>query len=330
MAPDERPLLPRGSELDVRILREMYTAGGVSVFGIDPRLNANRIAGRLGVSRARIASRLRAWIETGFVQRYDVWPSPFLFGLTGLTFDLRVSDRLGKRELFDRIGLLPGAVSGFEFLGDWLSATFLVGPEEDPRTLRRLLAGFSGVAEVGAPIPWIPPEPDRPLSPLEVRVVRVLRQYPTASLAAIARHVGVSTRTMTTRYGQLLDRQAVWFLPIFDFRSIAEPVVAVNVRFLSAGHREVFSRSLRRAYPQSLETVRAAFGPMLPENVGVYYLLGGSAARVEDLERWVRDLPGVADVEALTMVRLHAYPTTFDRLLRAAPSAPGHVRSRSP
>ncbi len=318
MASDDPRTLPPAGDLDIRILREMYTAGGVSIFGIDPRLNANRIGRRLGLSRARIASRLRAWEATGFVQRYDVWPSPFLFGRTGITFDVRVADPVRKRELFERIALLPGAVAGIEFLGPWLAATFLVAPEDDPETLRQLLAGFSGVAEVGVPIPWSLSPSDRGLSPLELRVVRVLRQFPTASLGSVARHVGVSTRTITTRYGQLLDRQAVWFLPVFDFRALAEPVVAATVRFRTSADREGFSRALRRAHPRSLETARAAFGPMLSDDVGIYYLLGGSAARVEELERWVRDAPGVVEVEALTLVRLHAFPRTIDRLLNAA------------
>lgn len=316
------PTLPRGADLDIEILREMYRAGAVSIFGIDPRLNASRIGRRLGMSRARVASRLRAWAETGFLPRYDVWPNPFLFGLTGVTFDLRLGDRLGKEELFERIGLLPGAAAGLEFLGEWISATFLVGADDDPGALRRILGGFAGVAEVGGPIPWAPPPAGRPLSPLELRIVRVLRQYPAETLSSVARRVGVSTRTITTRYGQLLDRQAVWFLPVFDFRALAEPVVSLNVRFRGPTDRESFGRAMRRSFPRSLEIDRAPFGPVVPENVGVYYLLGRSAARLEDLEGWVRSSPGVLEHEALTMVRIRSFSPTLDRLLQTAPGGP--------
>ena len=323
--------LPPLSDLDVAIRRAMYTASGVSVFGIDPRLNASRIGRQLGVGRARIAARLRAWADSGFLRRYDVWPNPFLFGLTGVSFDVRVVDRLGKPELFDRIGLLPGAVAGMDFLGEWILATFLVPEADGAAALRKLLAGFAGVAEVGEPIPWVPPPAGRPLSPLEVRIVRVLRRYPTASLASIARHVGVSTRTITTRYGQLLDRQAVWFLPVFDFRALSEPVASLIVQFASGGDRERFGHALRRSHPLSLEVARPAFGPVLPETVGGYFVVGRSAARLEDLEAWVRRSPGVRSFEALTMIDLRAYAPTLDRLLAGAPPAlpplPAAVRS---
>jgi len=321
MPPPSPPTLPPLSDLDVAILREMYTASGVSVFGIDPRLNASRIGRRLRVSRGRIASRLRAWADSGFLRRYDVWPNPFLFGLTGVSFDVRVVDRLGKPELFERIGLLPGAVAGMDFLGEWIVVTFLVPEADGAAALRRLLAGFSGVAEVGEPIPWVPPPAGRPLSPLEVRIVRVLRRYPTASLASIARHVGVSTRTITTRYGQLLDRQAVWFLPVFDFRALAEPVASLIVQFLSDGDRERFGHALQRSYPLSLEVARPAFGPVLPETVGGYFVVERSAARLEELEAWVRRAAGVRSYEALTLVEIRAFAPTLDRLLAGAPSA---------
>jgi DNA-binding Lrp family transcriptional regulator len=315
MAPTGLPTLPRGGDFDIEILREMYPSQGVTISGVDPRLNASRVARRLRISRARVAARLRAWTEYGFLPRYDVWPNPFLFGLTGVTFDVRVADRLAKPALLDRIGLVHGAAAGFELVGDWMGVTFVLPLGEDPRRTAALLRGLAGVAEVSEPTPWATPETVRTLSPLELRIVRVLRRYPTDSLATVARHVGVSTRTITTRYGRLIDDHAVWFVPVFDFRALAEPLVSVSVQFRSPEDRIAFARSLRRVHPQSIEFARAPFGPVLPDTVGSYFVLGRSAARVEELEAWVRESPGVVSHEAYTMVRVFSYPETFDRLL---------------
>jgi DNA-binding Lrp family transcriptional regulator len=315
MAPTALPTLPRGGDFDIEILREMYPSRGVVISGIDPRLNASRIARRLKISRARVAARLRAWTEFGFLPRYDVWPNPALFGRTGVTFDVRVADRLGKPPLLDRIGLVHGAAGGFELLGDWVGVTFVLPVAEDPGRTAGLLRALAGVAEVTEAVPWASPESGRTLSPLELRIVRVLRQYPSDSLASIARHVGVSTRTIAKRYGELLDDHAVWFVPVFDFRALAEPVVSVSVQFRTPEDRAAFARSLRRVYPQSIEFLRAPFGPVLPDMLGSYFVLGRSAARLEDLEAWVRGSPGVISHEALTMVRVLSYPETFDRLL---------------
>jgi len=317
-APDA-PTLPHGLDLDIDMLRVMYTSRGVSISGIDPRINANRMARELGVSRARVAARLRAWAEHGFLERYDVWPNPYLFGLTGATFDLRVADRFAKDAVLSRIGLVPGAVGGLDFLGDWLAVTFVLPRDAEASRTAALLRGISGVGEVSEALPWTPPVSEGTMSPLELRIVRVLRAYPTDSLASIARRVGVSTRTITTRYGRLIDEQAVWFVPAFDFRALSEPVVNLNLQFRSGADRDAFGRALRRTYPRSLEFRRTAFGPALPETYGSFFVVERSVARTEELEAWVRSQPGLVSEEALIMKRIFSFPETFDRLIAGDP-----------
>jgi hypothetical protein len=148
----------------------------------------------------------------------------------------------------------------------------------------------------------------------------VLRARPRDSLSSIARHVGVSTRTITTRYGQLVDDLAVWFVPVLDFRALAQPVVSLSLQLGEDGDRESLFRSLRRAYPQSLEFVRTAFGPVLPDRTAVFFVLCPSAASVEELEAFVRHSPGVAGLEVLTLIRILSFPETFDRLLAEDPA----------
>jgi len=315
-------VIPRPADIDIDILREMYRSRGVTVAGIDPRLKANRIAQRLKVSRARVDSRLKEWTKYGLLQRFDVWPNPALLDRMGFTVDLRLTDRFRKEEVIERIRLIDGAVGGIDFVGEWISAQFVVLNEEEVVRRAELLKGLSGVAEVGVPIPWARLEPTRSLSPLDLRIVRVLRQYPTSPLSTIARHVGVSTRTITTRYGQLVEDLAVWFVPVLDFRALSQPVVSVNVQLDETADHERVSHAFRRAFPQSLEFVRTGFGPVLPDRVAVFFTLVPSAARVEELEGFLRGLPGVRAVETLLMIRIYSFPETFDRLVPPAPGAP--------
>jgi len=310
-------VIPRPADIDIDILREMYRSRGVTVAGVDPRLKASRIAQRLGVSRARVDSRLKEWTQYGLLQRFDVWPNPALFNLVGFTLDIRLSDRFRKEEVIERLRLVDGAVGGIDLAGDWISAQFVVPNEAEAQRRTSLLRGLAGIAEVGAPILWARLEPTRGLTPLDLRIVHVLRQYPTHPLATIARHVGVSTRTITTRYGRLVDDLAVWFVPVLDFRALAQPVVSVNVGLRDSASHELVSRSFRKAFPQSLEFVRTGFGPILPEQVAVFFALCPSAARVEELEGFLRGLPGVESVEAFLMIRIFSFPETFDRLIPA-------------
>lgn len=311
-------VIPRPADIDIDILREMYRSGGVTVAGVDPRLNANRIAHRLKVSRARVDSRLKEWTRYGLLERFDVWPNPALFDRVGFTVDLRLADRFQKEEVIRHIGLLDGAVGGIDLAGAWISAQFIVPNETEVRRRVDLLRGLAGVAEVGEPILWARLEPTRGLTPLDLRILHVLRKYPTHPLSTIARHVGVSTRTITTRYGRLVEDLAVWFVPVLDFRALAQPVVSVNVQLADSADHERVSHAFRRAYPQTLEFVRVGFGPILPENVAVYFSLCPSSARVEELEGFLRGLPGVRSVELFVMIRIFSFPETFDHLVPQA------------
>lgn len=321
MSDAPRAQIPRPTDIDLDIFRTLYRTGGVSIAGVDPRLNASRIAERLGVSRARVAARLADWSRYGLLQRYDVWPNPAYFGRLGATLDVRLTDRFAKSELFERVALIEGAVGGIEFAGEWSTIQFLGRDEADLARTVALVRGLAGIAEVGPLIPWVRLPIPRPLSPLDLRIVRVLRRYPKEPLAVIARHVGVSTRTITTRYGQLLDALAVWFVPILDFRALGPPVVSLNVQLDRGVDRAAVARAVRKEYPQSLELGQPGFGPEMPAEVAVFFVLCPSAARVEELEGFVRRVPGVLGVEGLTLVQVRSFPGTFDRLLHDAGTA---------
>ncbi len=311
-------VIPRQADIDIDILREMYHARAVTIAGVDPRLNASRVARRLGVSRARVDARLKEWTRYGLLQRFDVWPNPALFDRVGFSVDVRLADRFQKETLFERIRLIDGAVGAIDFVGAWVAAQFVVPGSADVSRTVALVRGLSGVAEVGAPMDWARVEPTRELTPLDLRIVRVLRRYPTEPLSVVAHHVGVSTRTITTRYGRLVDDLAVWFVPVLDFRALTEPVVSLNVHLGPSVEREAIARAIRRAFPKTLEFRRAPFGSILPETYAVFFVLCPSAARVEELEGFVRQLPGVNDVEMFGMIRIVSFPETFDRLVPAA------------
>ncbi len=303
--------------LDIDMLREMYREGAVNLAGIDPRLNATRIAHRLHVGRARVAARLKVWREAGFIRRYDVWLNPALLGWQGAWLSLRVDHPRLKPELFRRLGLVDGVVSALDFVGDWISVG-LIAPD-DATVHRRvsLLRELAGVGEVEGPASWNSPVPKRPLSPLDLRIVRALRERPTASLGETARRVGISTRTMTRRYSDLVEDWAVWFVPVFDFTALISPVASLSLVVQPGTAQDTVVRALRKRFPLVLESRRGGIDfPGGAETIVLFVTLP-SAASVEDLHRFAESISGVLGVEQLTMVRMHAFPEWFDRQLEA-------------
>jgi DNA-binding Lrp family transcriptional regulator len=303
--------------LDIDMLREMYREGAVDLAGVDPRLNATRVAERLHVGRSRVAARLKVWKDAGFLRRFDVWLNPALLGWQGGWVSLRVEHPRMKPDLFRRLRLVDGVVSALEFIGEWTSVG-LIAPDRE--TLQRrvdLLRGLAGVSGIEGPAPWNPPAPTRPVSPLDLRIIHALRERPTASLSDIARRVGISTRTMTRRYSELVEGWAVWFVPVFDFTALISPVVCLNLAVDPGTSQDAVVRALRKKFPLVLEARRGALVPGNGTELIVLFVTLPSAASLEELDRWTAAIEGVQGVEALTMIRMHAFPEWFDHQLAA-------------
>jgi DNA-binding Lrp family transcriptional regulator len=301
--------------LDIDIIREMYREGVVNIAGIDPRLNASRIAERLHVGRRRVAARLKVWKDAGFLRRHDVWINPTLLGLRGGWLNVRVEHPRVKPDLLRRLELVDGVVSALDFVGEWFSLGFIAEDTAAAQRKAALIRSLAGVAEIEGPAEWNVPAPKRPLTPLDLRIVRALRERPDATLSDTARRVGISTRTMTRRYSELVDDAAVWFVPVYDFRSLVAPVIALTLTVLPGTSPKSISRAVQKRFPLVLESRFFGVAAGSPSETIVIFVILPSAASIEDLHHLVEPLEGVEAVELLTMVRILTFPEWFDRHL---------------
>ncbi len=301
--------------IDLAMLRAMYRDGGVNLAGHDPRLNANRVAQTLRVGRGTVVARLRWWKESGFLRRYTVWPNPAMLGWQGAGLSVRLSSPRDKPAFLSQVGLVDGVVNAIEFLGSWITLG-LIAP--DPATLQRrteLIRHLGNVAEVEGPLPWRVPEPGGKLSSLDLRIVRSLRDRPSSTLSEVAHRVGISTRTMTRRYAHLVRDWSVWFIPVFNFRALANPVVWVQAKLRSSQARDELVALVRKHYPLTLPSLIMIESP--PEagmEVAMVTALPTMAA-YDDLDRLVASQPGVKESEILVMVEVHDFHGGIDQML---------------
>jgi DNA-binding Lrp family transcriptional regulator len=302
-------------ELDFAILRVMFRTGTFSLAGVDPRLNVSRIAKSLRVGRARVAARLERWSRAGFLRKYDVWINPALLESQGAWVSVRVGQRVDKSELFERLRLIDGAIFGVEYVGDWIELA-LIAP--DTATLQRrgeLLRQITGVSEVGPTLVWRTPEPKRRLTSLDIRIVRSLRERSTATLSEVADAVGISARTMGRRYSRLIDDYAVWFVPVFDFRALARPVISLNVQAQPGLDPAELHARIRARFPLVLQLSTSGIGSDLAPQVFVFFVILPTVAYADELERLVIGVRGVERTEQSVLVQMHDFPQWFDRCL---------------
>ncbi len=323
MTPFARP-----EELDVAILREMYRDRRVGLTGIDPRLNASRVARSLGIGRNRVAGRLRGWRTSGFLRRYAVWLHPGLLGWVGGFLNLRVGHPRGKPGLLEQLALVDGVLSAVVLLGGWVSVT-VIAPDR-PSLQRRweLLRRLTGVVEAEPLDVWNVPLARTSLTPLELRIVRALRAAPEATIHDIARAVGISTRTMTRKYSALLDDGSVWFVPLFDFSAFPFPVVMVSASFRPDGDPARWAGAVRARYPLAVGGSTSFLEPRSSTESALLYVLLPSPAQLEDLERTAEAVPGVDQIDLSVLVRVVDFPEWYDRHLAQLAGA-GPVRGRA-
>ena len=314
--PDLQGATLRLEALDVAMLRVLYREGVDSLWGIDPRLNASRIAKLLGSGRSRVAARLRRWEKSGVLSKYAVWLNPALLDHRGAWVALKVESTEDKSEVIHRVGLMDGVVSATEFLGPMVNLGLVYRNRAQLERRLELIRGLSGIAEAGLLSEWSPRVLRGPLTPLEVRMVRALRAQPATTLEDAAGRAGVSVRTFARKYSALLDRSAIWFQPVFDFRRVSTPVVVLCAELSPGRDAKAIARELRAHYPLLIELADQSVSGPGRVDLTEWALVLPSAACIDEMTQWVSSLDGVRHVIWKMPIRTYDFPLWFDERLR--------------
>lgn len=308
-------------DLDAGIFRELHRDRTFLWGGIDPRIGATELADRLDVDRTTVWSRLKAWEADGFLLGQEVVPNSKLFGagIGGGAF--RVDDPRNKDEVFASLELVDGVLTWLDQVGPWV----LLGcARESAKSLERctrLIGELPGVAEVAECLPFLPPESEIEPTARDWRIIAALREDPKRPLAEVAEEVGVSRRTLTRRYGQLLEAQAVWSFPTFDFSRYRGATLARFAVVLPPGAdtaglinrcRDELDGAL---WLDSLDM--AAPGHDYPYTWVDAFCHLSSAGETEPVQVWLMDQPDVEEVMTFFPRRWHMVADWFDERIEA-------------
>ena len=308
--------------LDVGILRELSRDQIVWFGRLDPRLSASEIARRLRVDRATVGARLRAWEKQGFLRGHEVVPSPLVFGARIAGGNLRVEDLSRKPRILEDLSLVPGLISAVDHNGDWMALLYAYGRPDELERSRRLIERLSGVGEVAPCVPFVAPLPTISPTRLDYRILDDLKFGPRRTFQEIARSVRVSPKSLVRRLELLVRGRAVWYLPMLDFTVYSKAVVARFVVVLREGHDSgpvadwIRRRVTGLTYLVDSSALAGSDGSLPPMlDVGAHLESIGVA---EDVQRELRDLEAVEEVELLFPRRIYLYRTWFDDRIRAA------------
>lgn len=318
-------------ELDAAIFRELHRDRSFLWGGIDIRLGTTALAERLDVDRSTIWARLNAWEEGGFLVGQEVLPNPSLFGAGVAGGDIRVDDPRDKPEVFSSLELVDGVLAWVDQLGPWVLVAYARETAGGLDRCRRLVGELPGVDEASMCIPFRGPESLIEPTDRDWHILAGLRKDPDRPLAEVAEEVGVSRRTLTRRYSQLIETQAIWSFPTFDFSRYEGAAIARFVATLPADRDSAdLVNASRREVPGVVWVER--LDGLAPDNpyefswVDLYVHLA-APGDAEPIQGWLLDRPDVEDVEIFWPRAWHVVTDWFDERVRARIEGTGkHAR----
>lgn len=307
-------------ELDLAILRET-SRGRVMWWGSsDPRLSLRDVARRLGVDPSTVWSRLRAWQRCGFLVGFSVVPNPRLFSAHLAGGAIRVEGLSAKPKVLEDLALIEGSAFAVDQVGSWIVWMFVYDSAASRERCTRLARRLRGVAEVEKCVPFRSPETSREPGRTDWRILQSLHDHPRGSIALCAAAAGLSRRTFARRYDALVRDQAVWSIPVLDFTHYQGASIARVLIWVGAeGDVDRIRSSVERLCPTQFgledQSGLVEVSPEPPKLLSVFLQLS-SVGEVEDVERKVRAIAGVGEVEVFFPRRLHVYDAWFTEHLR--------------
>ncbi len=314
-----RPVDP----LDFAVYRQLSPGGVARLWAsrrmIDPRISAQEVADRVGLSEAGVRGRLRSLREKGYLRGSEVWLNPGLFGASVDSLEVPVEDSSTARQLLKDLALVDGVTFARDILDeeDRKVRVHFVHEGSEAQTRRvnliRRLAGSKGFR---GPKPYYVPPTERPMSPLDWKVLRALRAAPDAPLAEVASAVHVTLKTLGRRLHGLLDDRAIWWT--HNRQTLEMPLALVSAKLRPPARTGELAVTLGEDLPPWMPVPPDGFG--LPPEEGrafeVGLMLTVSPAAVEAALQALLDRPGVASVRRTFTLGFGIYPEWFDEQIR--------------
>jgi len=216
-------------ELDLRIFRWMYPRGVWSWWGTDPRITTTEIGSHVGLERTAVWARIRRWKREGFWNGFAVHVNPRIFDARHARVEIPVLGAAQGADVLDRLEHVDGALYarlgfGVTVHGREGEAVALSLAAEDATRVRRrvrILRGLSSTGEVAGPFYDRVPQCSHRLTPLDWRILAAVVANPNASPARLARLVGITRKTLAHRHANLIDRHAIFYVPLVDWSRLA-------------------------------------------------------------------------------------------------------------
>lgn len=280
-------------QLDVKILRLFIQ--GQATPPLDPnfRKSYRTIARTLDVDEHTVRSRIKRFHDTGFIQDWLCFVNPNLASARAVVAWFDVLPGVPKESLVEELTLLPGTYLVLPFIGSLIRVIFLISDERAAQQRLELLRRMAKAENVAAGWGMFPPcgvtltEADR-------RILRSLSRRPRHPNTAIAKEVGLSSRTVKGRIDRLRRENAVFAFPALNPKALWGSVMASATVTYPSDRKDEIDRAMADRLDPYLWHVLHML-PLEPDD-SVPCILGlmlPNPALGHEIRRWAERLAGV-------------------------------------
>jgi DNA-binding Lrp family transcriptional regulator len=297
--------------LDVRILRALVRDQSVSPVSQGIRRSFGSIARTVGADEGTVRNRIRRMHETGFIEAWRLMLNPNLFGYEDILvwFDARAD--VPKSELIDQLRLVPGVylVCSCHSSFHWVA----IRRKREPPLARTLglIQKLAKAERVDAGILAYPACNIR-FSESDWAVLRAIYREPRKSRAAVAKEVGLSSRTVERKLQRMTRENAIFAFPALDPRGLQGSVMAAVLVTLPRERREEVDQRVVDGFGDYLWYVM----PLIPVQPGgpmvcAYNLMLPNLSIGREVLKAVTSVHGILTVRLELFEEVH---TLFDPL----------------
>lgn len=280
---------------------------GIRPYGTQPKhpdaLKPGHIARRIGASVNTVKSRVARMEESGVIGGYSLVPNLRHLGLTGAAYHFAAPADDRKSPIIEGIKSLGGGLELHDFLGGGFCIDFTYS---DRTALEAALNSYAKITQEERPVRFYGrdmPVVNRALTSLDWRILRALREDGKRSLDEVGAQLGVTGRTVRSRYARMANEGSFFSVPGLDPSKTEGLVLFEILGYLRKGEFVSTARKLLKR----LESNRIyAYVPSSPELGHLDLLLfAHSTGQVEKLRQQAAAIQGVERAEAMLFRGMH-------------------------
>ncbi len=273
--------------------------------------------------------------KNGFIKYFQIYPNYRLLGVTGSAYLFELDDVLEKYEIIDKCSLVDGVVEVHNFIGSNICIDFT---HQDGRDERRRLDLFSNLTRCDSPEKFyeraMPQVEVESLTNTDWQIIKSLRYDAFKPLSKVAKELGLTAKTVRSRFERMVQNNAIIIVPIVNPAEIANTITYVLLIYPSPDKREEVMEKVMQEFSNSCFLVDSS-----SHGNSMLSLAARNLAETEDSLIRARKIKGMMDVKLLILKEMREYTqwidSTIDRKIaetarQQEPSAPKIIETKIP